>query len=505
MSALAEAAPDFAPPAAEHEPASLPGDRELLNTVREEVRALLLSTPAFRALSSEEQHGIARSMVRVAACAAGCAREVWAQSQQLGQRPVLLVREAAAPPEEPEEPAPVATAQAAGDDFRPAAAGQVARVTEQTLRAVAFPRFVEDLIRGTFNAIVSSSIQEMEAYGQLLANAGKTADEFEESVITDNQARDWLAQRWPLHIRIKVEDGEPRAVPVEGAEDREPPGDMRSELGLDSAPQVDEASIEDVLVPAARRKLAASRLQTISTLVLMGINRIVVTGGKIRATMGFHIDTTDRAHVETAEDFDIRHGAQGQFGMGMWSASASISIAYVRSTRADSDAELNVETDLTGEVELHFKSDYFPISRFADASGIGRIQGNTAVPEANTPVEAIPWGQSSTVESPQRVQRTPRQSQIVRPAGGGLPPPPAMAVPVPALPQKEKQAPKEQPKEQPKDKQQTQPAPKPEQPKPKQEQPKPEQPKQEQPKPEPQKEQPQADQRTGGGRGGDGE
>jgi hypothetical protein len=493
MSALATAAAVPSTPM-ERGAERLPGDRELLNLVREPVRALLLSTPAFRALSADEQRGVASGMVRVAACAAGCARELWQQSEQLGQRPVLLYREAAVP----EDSEPVARTQAAADEFRPVAAGQIARVTEQTLRAVAFPRFVEDLIRGTFNAIVSSSIQEMEAYGQLLANASKTADEFEESVITDNQARDWLAQRWPQHIRIQVEDGQPRAVPAAGAEDREPPGDMRSELGLDSAPQVDEGTIEDVLVPAARRKLAASRLQTISTLVLMGINRIVVTGGKIRATMGFHIDATDRAHVETAEDFDIRHGAQGQFGMGMWSASASLSIAYVRSTRADSDAELNVETDLTGEVELHFRSDYFPISRFADASGIGRIQGNTAVPEANTPVEAIPWGQSSTVESRQRVQRAPRQSQIQRPAGGGLPPPPGMAVPVPALPQKEKQPAKEQPKnEQPKEKQEKQPAPKQEQQK---------QPQQEQ------KAQPQADQGADeaggtktGGRGGDGE
>jgi len=430
MSALAMEAPPVRAPALEPVRTRLPGDREMLNVVREQVRTLLLSTPAFRALSTDEQQQFARSMVRIAACAAGCAREVWEQSEQLGQRPVLLVREAAAP----EEPEPLAEAQTAADDFRPAAAGQVARVTEQTLRAVAFPRFVEDLIRGTFNAIVSSSIQEMEAYGQLLANAGKTAEEFEESVITDNQARDWLAQRWPQHIRVQVEDGEPRAVPAPGADDREPPGDIRGELGLDSTPQIDEGSIEDVLVPAARRKIAASRLQTISTLVLLGINRIVVTGGKIRATMGFHIDTSDRAHVETAEDFDFRHGAQGQFGMGWWSASASVSIAYVRSTRADSDAELNVETDLTGEVELHFRSDYFPIGRFADAQGISRIQGNTAVPEANTPVEAIPWGSSSTVESRPRVQRTPRQSQIQRPAGGGLPSAPGMAVPVPSLP-----------------------------------------------------------------------
>jgi len=81
-----------------------------------------------------------------------------------------------------------------------------------------------------------------------------------------------------------------------------------------------------------------SRLQMLSTLVLMGVNRIVVTGGKIRATMGFHIDTTDRAREEQASDFDFRTAVAGSFGFGPWSASASMSISYVSSTRSSRPA-----------------------------------------------------------------------------------------------------------------------------------------------------------------------
>ena len=39
--------------------------------------------------------------------------------------------------------------------------------------------------------------------------------------------------------------------------------------------------IEAQLVPAAKRRLAAGRQQLLSTMVLMGINRIVVTDGSI--------------------------------------------------------------------------------------------------------------------------------------------------------------------------------------------------------------------------------
>ncbi len=74
----------------------------------------------------------------------------------------------------------------------------------------------------------------------------------------------------------------------------------------------------------------------LSTMVLMGINRIVVTGGKIRATMGFHIDTSDSAFERTAEDIDARVAARGHYGMGFWGVEASASLAYVSSKRAGS-------------------------------------------------------------------------------------------------------------------------------------------------------------------------
>ena len=63
-----------------------------------------------------------------------------------------------------------------------------------------------------------------------------------------------------------------------------------------------------------------------------------------------------------------------------------MSVAYVSSTKADSNAELSTQTDLTGEVEIHFQSDYFPIERFASADGIDKIRANTPVPAANAPM-----------------------------------------------------------------------------------------------------------------------
>src|SRR5262249_15854624 len=94
------------------------------------------------------------------------------------------------PPPPPHPPGPPAA-------FRPAAANQIGRVTGETLRAIAFPTFVADLIHSTFQAIVNASIQQMEAYVKLLENVVKTVNQFMSDNISDHQARDYLAQSYP--------------------------------------------------------------------------------------------------------------------------------------------------------------------------------------------------------------------------------------------------------------------------------------------------------------------
>jgi hypothetical protein len=408
------------PPAAE---ALRPG-AATLNLVKSQVDALLAASPSYHALARSDQDRLRSNLVKIAAYSAELIRDDWYQSQRLGQTPMLRRREVLEGPLKigRTETNGLAGAQAAADDFRPAAASQIGRITRETLNAVAFPTFVADLIHSTFNAITQSSIQQIEAYVRLLDNVSRTVDQFMNNSVSDAQAHAWLAEMYPNHIRL---DGG-RAVPQPNADERPMP-DFRRDLNIGGDVSLDESSIEETLVPAARRKLAQSRLQSLSTLVLMGMNRIIVTGGKIRATMGFHIDTTDRAHAESASELDLRHSAQFQIGFGWWGASASHSIAYVSSTRANSDAEINVDTDLTGEVEIHFKTESFPIRRFADAGAINQIRSNTAVPEENAvagePASSNPLGGAPAAggtvgkyQSP-RSRRSQPQQPSYRPIG----------------------------------------------------------------------------------------
>jgi hypothetical protein len=427
-------------------PDGLRPDPATVALVRDQVRALLLATPAFEALPRDRRRLLARNLVKIAAYAAECVRDDWYQSEhRLGQRP-LVVRS---------QQVPVAEAQAEqrpGADFVPGAAQRIGTVTRQTLDAIAFPTFVAELIRGTFDAITQASIKQMEAYGRLLGNVGRSVDDFMNQNISDNQARDWLVESYPNHLRVERRSGSPtpqrpgarqsrasarpgggageeaRLVPVEGAQDKPLPN-WRGDLGVTGTPTLDESWLEEKLVPAGRRKLAQTRLSMLSTMVLMGMNRITVTGGKLRATMAFHIDTSDFAREERATDLDTRVAASGSMNMGWWSASASASFAYVSSTRNLAESEMNVAADLTSEVEIHFKSDPFPLERMAPASQLGTIVANTAVPGANAPISSagspIPWG--SEVKAAVVPARNRKEAQL-RPRGE-LPTAPAPAAP----------------------------------------------------------------------------
>ena len=53
-----------------------------------------------------------------------------------------------------------------------------------------FPAFVADQIGGTFEAVVDQSIQQMEAYADLVAEVGKTASAFAEGELSEAERND---------------------------------------------------------------------------------------------------------------------------------------------------------------------------------------------------------------------------------------------------------------------------------------------------------------------------
>lgn len=383
-----------------HDPLPIPYNRapeprgpvpqaETVALVQSQIDALLAQTPAYYALQPDDRDRLRADLTHISAYAAELVRDDWAQSRKLGQRPVII-QEKTFRPERSGQPGKPLVRTLAANNLQTNATGRVADITQSTLRAIAFPTFVADLINGTFDAIIGATIKQMNAFIDLVAQVSKTVTEYERDNVTDNQARDFLVQQLPGLLEIRVENDQPQLVVTEAGEAAEAPAlaGLQAALGLPQpATRLEDDLINDQLIPAARRKLAQSRLQMLSTMVMMGLQRIVIRHGRLRATMGFHIDASDRAHAEQASTFDFGHqnSVSGFFYVAF---SAKTSVAYVSSQQSDSDSAINVQADLTGEVDLTFETDYLPLNRLARAESIEKIRSNTPNPEANTPNEA---------------------------------------------------------------------------------------------------------------------
>ena len=113
---------------------------------------------------------------------------------------------------------------------------------ETPVQQVDFPEFVAGLVMGVFQAIVTYSIEQMNEYAELLARVSKGLDRFRDENLSNKQAHAFLTERCLDCFKVR------RPKPL-----------------------------------SPKSRPATNRQQLLATMVMMGINRIVVTDGKIRA------------------------------------------------------------------------------------------------------------------------------------------------------------------------------------------------------------------------------
>ncbi|MDB4948594.1 MAG: hypothetical protein JWM27_1243, partial [Gemmatimonadetes bacterium] len=387
---------------------------ETVDLVRRNVRDLLQRSPSFLALPAEKQREIAHETVKVASYLAepdgvrggGLApsADPYAVQQALGSPPTLGGSQQPAPGQPPA--------------FNAQGAQQGAQAAGAFLNAVNFPAFVSGLIDGVFHSIVTSSIEQMEAYGKLVADVAKTLDQFRDENVSVNQGRDHLLESHPDLFTLDMDTGDgedggggPRVRLKDGVDEKAALAQV-NQLPIAGGPltSLDDDSVESKLVPAARTQLATSRQQLLATMVLMGINRIVVTDGRIAAKVMFDFQAKDTfKYRQSATQFDYdqnlkkkswegqhetsdegrdssstynkdtggydrtsRKGAYYSKGEYKYNEEPVLKLASASSTSID--ASVQTKAQLMGSVEVNFKSDYLPLEKMADSFQIGRIQ-----------------------------------------------------------------------------------------------------------------------------------
>jgi hypothetical protein len=420
---------------------------ETLPLVRDSVRRVLTRSSAFRALPPDQRRNLAHDMVKVARYM------IDAGGETAGVPMTARVATGLAGPDRAGEVRQIGenrqTASQRMGQSGAAAARSGGQALTDIINRVDFPRFVGGLVEGTFNAIVNASIKQMEAYSNLVANIAKSADEYMRDNITPNQARDFLASKYPEHLKVDPARGDPKLVPVRGGRGArggrggrgggfaqglaDQPGapsglpDFMKDLGLpEPITRLDPKTAEDTLVPAARRRMAMDRQQLLATMVLMGINRLIVTDGKISASCLFELDTSDAIYEDTttASSFDETVRKRQTTGWHFWfipsevqRTTSKFNVTTTNSSSSESTANLHAE--LSGHVDINFRSETFPLEKMADLLQIKEIEQKA--PAAAAP--AAPTGPPIQLPPPPALPALPGIPGAAQPAPAAPAPP----------------------------------------------------------------------------------
>lgn len=283
-------------------------------------------------------------------------------------------------------------------DERFQAEGTAAGVTQagRMVNEVNFPGFVSSLVKGTFNAVVDASIQQMEAYGKLVNQVAMSLNDFTDQHTDPGEGARHLAKKYP-----NVFDMAQGSVKLKDDFDDSAMPDFQADLGMsEKVEDLEDEGAIDKLITAARTEIARGRQQLLATTILMGINRIIVTDGKINAKIVFDFkahDTVDR--TGTINDWDtsqkqvkdVEMGVADQYVKGHFEKPVPI---MVSSTTATSTVDMEAKAKLTGEVSLNFRSETFPLEKMMTSSQLFQLNqaqsGARGTPPAPPPPVATP-------------------------------------------------------------------------------------------------------------------
>ena len=366
-----------------------------LDLVRSEVRQVLDASPAWRSLGVEQRREFARNMVKVGDYLSE--DPGWLDAKD---PPIASAQMAAALGEVAELKDRLAKKPGmVGREFKAGAMQQGVESFGDLVKTVDFPEFVSGLIQGVFQAIVDASIQQMDAFGELLSATAKSVEQFASDHIGDDQAREQIASRYPSLVRIERTEQGGRLVQREEVED----GAALAALSRDGKPvDLSDPEREAQLVAATKMEIARQRQKMMALMVMLGINRIVVTNGRINAKVVFDIEANDKAKRRASAGMTDEQQSETGAAAAAW-APWGAGGAYhqskhkttVRSSIDDSsESSAKLKAQLTGEVRVNFRSETLPPEKMLEALDFNpttfAAQAGMPPPAGGTPPAATP-------------------------------------------------------------------------------------------------------------------
>jgi len=234
---------------------------------------------------------------------------------------------------------------------------------------VDFPGFVKDLLKGVFDANLKVTLDQMEAYQKLLKAATQSLTSFM-SKIKPEAAFGYLADNNSDEFGLSFSDSETDAEGQKKVVLTDKEGNA-----VDTEDSRIKSRIMDATLQMAREQRAMLR-----ETILMGITRLVVEKGNVKASVLFDIKASEQvqkgdkaAMSEQVSNSRSITASGGLLGSIFGGPSGGMTHSERRSKLSVSSAKSAANTELaakiTGSVDITFKSDYFKLDNFAAMYG----------------------------------------------------------------------------------------------------------------------------------------
>lgn len=251
--------------------------------------------------------------------------------------------------------------------------GASAAVTEAArLQEIGFAEFTSTLINEVFDALVAANLRQMGAYIDLLQAAALTLRDFISQTAADVSPQEvaaFLERLGGLEEGRRVDDPDVLNSALELPANAEVDGNNR----VVPARALTDDDVTSIQTAVARR-LAANRFQLLQETVRQGALRLIVDNGIIETRLTFSTyGRSDRSKSTSERLREESSGASGggagigfgggPFGFGGGFATGSAATSLNVSTAKSSERDVTgSRVQIYGRVEIHFKTDYAPLS-----------------------------------------------------------------------------------------------------------------------------------------------
>jgi hypothetical protein len=244
-------------------------------------------------------------------------------------------------------------------------------VNASYLPTIGFPEFTAKLITDTFDALVAANIRQMEAYVDLLKNVAKTMTAFINDCkgeIDGVTVAGFLSSNLPANVTDNI--GKGTTVAIGGNADA-----ISSLLSYEGKTVTINAgdtynAKKDEILNAAAEKICSGKYEALVKMVKMGVLRLVVENGVIETRLTFTTYQSDIVQNSSNSYNSSSFSTKASAGTGFFTslfAKASASTSYnafgVRTTQHTDKSVDGSNVQISGRVQINFKTDYQPLNQ----------------------------------------------------------------------------------------------------------------------------------------------